>query len=211
MFTDHLEKLELSSDEDERLAAEIDSAIRKSRGYASYWEWASDRKLEELGVGDALVRHLSLSEGLEVRFVRCLEYDPPDIEMITADGRRVGIEVTELVDEKAAQRARFAKRTGEGASSWAHWDTLKLASELAVRIAKKEEKLAHCRGHFDEIILAIPTDEPMITLDMAVTACATARCNTQNIDRTFLLLGYHPNHTSVEYPQGIAVLEIRPI
>ena len=199
----------MSSDKEVRLVSEIEAAIEKSRGYAGYWEWPSDRKLEEMGVGEALVRHLALSEGLNVRLARCLEDDPPDIEMITENGRRMGIEVTELVDEKAAQRARYVKQTGEGSSAWAQWDAVRLTRELESRIARKDEKLAHCRCQFDEMILAIPTDEPMITLKLAETACSAAKGSTQNIDRIFLLLGYHPDNRNPEFPEGIAVIEVR--
>ena len=201
----------MSSERDARLAAEIQSAIENSRGYAGYWEWAVDRKLAEMAVGEALARHLSLAEGLEIELARSLDDDPPDVEIVTANGHCLGIEVTELVDQKAAQRGRYIKQTGGESTSSAYWDAVRLASEVELRVRQKDKKLSKCRSRFDEMTLAIATDEPMITLELVNSALAAAIQRPQNIDRVFLLLGYHPDHRCAKFPEGIAVVEARLI
>ena len=39
--------------------------------------------------------------------------DPPDV-VLPVDGRRIGIEVTEIIDPKAVETARFLKKKRDG-------------------------------------------------------------------------------------------------
>ena len=50
------------SDSDE-LAAIIEEALAKSRGYAPYWEWAADPRLAEVGAANQLAEYLIHLEG----------------------------------------------------------------------------------------------------------------------------------------------------
>ena len=76
--------------------------IKRSRGYATWWEWARFRRLERsrrLGA-----RPFPVRRGRR----RCPDLsrpDPPDV-VLPVDGRRIGIEVTEIIDPKAVETAR---------------------------------------------------------------------------------------------------------
>ncbi|WP_435417442.1 hypothetical protein WAB17_11260 [Parerythrobacter aurantius] len=195
-------------DDDEDLARQLQAAIEGSRGYASYWEWAPDRQQQELGVAEALAKYLSFSENAAIEYLSPVESDPPDAVMRLADQRLIGIEVTELVDAKTAEGARYAKSNGGGHVPWASWDSTRLANDLKKRIMDKDAKLAACRDQYDEMMLAIATDEPLITLEIASSAFISLQIEAKNIDRAFLLLSYHPDYNIPEFPGGIPVLEI---
>lgn len=94
--------------EEEKEIAELElmrAAREKARVYADHFGWATNRDIEEWGVGTALAESLeneniSLFKNIKRRG---RQNDPPDCEALDVDGRRIAIEVTELVDGKAIQ------------------------------------------------------------------------------------------------------------
>lgn len=182
----------------------------KGRGYAEFWEWAPDKAQAEAGVASTLADYLSAVEGIEWRLGKHLApNDPPDVLFTTADGRRIGIEVTELVSPEAAAFHRHRKKTGEGDPyAYAHWTAETVADALRKTAEKKDGKLFGRHEFFDEIWLAIATDEPIITLDLAQEALRDCEPAVQAIDRAFLLLSYHPEADKGRFPDGCPVLSI---
>ena len=104
-----LENEELDWDE---VVAIIHEAQKKSRGYATYWEWAPERSRAEVGVAQALGDFLMHSEGRSWASIQSIADDPPDVLLRCTSGARVGVEVTDLVDEDSAQRHRYHKKVG---------------------------------------------------------------------------------------------------
>lgn len=122
--------------EDEReIAALMRAAREKSRGYADFFGWAIDRDLEEWGVLASLRE--SLESNGQLFFcdlkLRGRGNDPPDCEAVDANGKRIAIEVTELVDGRAIQAYQNGK-----VYDWADWTKDRFVSSLAERIAAKE-------------------------------------------------------------------------
>jgi hypothetical protein len=74
------------------------------RDYANYWKFSQNRKLEEQHVAACLLAYLEAFEGWTSPRVVISERDPPDCYGTTGDGITFGIEVTELIDQKTAQR-----------------------------------------------------------------------------------------------------------
>lgn len=180
----------------------LKQAQARSRHYADYWEWEIDRKRGERSVADALIEFL----GVKGRF------DPspretPDLAFLTNDGRKIGIEVAEIVDERAAATNRHAEKKGQ-ARVWAIWKEDKLAEALRHWITLKDNKVARNAGDFDEIWLALASDEPTIDMTMAQGACAAIEVNARCLQRAFVLLGYHPEALSL-FPSGCAVFPIK--
>lgn len=187
-------------------------AVRKSRGYATFYEWPLDKSLEEYGVGETLLRFL-FGKNIPGRLLP-VKNDPPDLLLEFEDGRRVGIEVTEMVCGQAAAQARYLKEndvrdsvTGLPQGAWTWWSPEKIAKRLTDDIAKKDGKLMSVRDRFDEIILAIHTDEPDIDWRKAEQVLKTYRATTNAIARAFLLMGYDPSAKSL-FPDGYPVFEI---
>lgn len=184
-------------------------AAAKKRGYADSWEWPADRKLAELEVVRTLADYLAFAEGASWKSATSVSDDPPDALLISVDGRRFGVEVTELVDPDTVKRHRHRLKTGEGSPyDWADWTADLAASRIAELVEAKDQKLAAAREHYHELFVAIMTDEPAITLELAQLAVGLGRPRVDNIDRAFLLLSYHPAVDAGAYPGGHAVLPI---
>ena len=115
--------------------ANLAEEFRGTRGYASYREWPK-QSTEELGAVSALLGTLEaqgILRGREIRS-RTTGEDPPDCEFIDQSGRRIAVEVTELVDPNHIQLIK-SQRTDLSAQ----WDRLTgaqwHASKLVARIA----------------------------------------------------------------------------
>lgn len=188
----------------------MSEARAQSRGYATYWEWPIDRPRAELQAATVL-RNFLVAAGEAARgHLRRFTPDPPDVLLVTIEGMRIGIEVTELVDSEAVARHRHRKKFGqEGVYDWAQWTSSTVAKGLERTIAVKERKLAKVRDKFDELFLAIICDEPMIDEAGAREAIELCRPTAELIRRAFLLLSYHPQANAALYPDGCPVLPLR--
>jgi hypothetical protein len=176
-------------------------ALNRSRHYADYWEWDTDPKRAELGVAEKLIEFL----GIDGRF-DTHERESPDLLFLASDGRKIGIEVTELVDGRAAGHNRHAQRKGKPHVE-ALWNEASVAEEISRRLAIKDQKVAKSAADFDEIWMALATDEPTIDMAMAEKSCAACVIDAACLQRAFLLLGYHPAALS-RFPNGCAVFPI---
>lgn len=184
-------------------------ARAKSRGYATYWEWAPDRSLAEVGVAKALAEYLEHAEGRSWESVQRVPHDPPDVLLISTSGERVGVEVTELVDPATVERHRHRKKIGANHSyDWANWSEDTLAKSLVNAVERKDEKLAARTKDYDELILALATDEPMITLTLAEQALRKVSVSVEHLHRAYFILSYHPSADLNIFPEGVPVLPV---
>jgi hypothetical protein len=86
----------VTQDDEAEITSALRAAIRRARGYADFFGWGSNRDLEELGVLTSLAGSLEKDANLffnEVR-VRGRGNDPPDLEAVDGERRRIGFEVT---------------------------------------------------------------------------------------------------------------------
>ena len=191
----------------DELAAIIREALAKSRGYAPYWEWAADPKIAEVGAANQLAEYLIHLEGRSWTSIRPVADDPPDALLISSSGYRVGMEVTEIVDAATVARHRHRKKHGAPEPyDFAEWSVEKLAGAVVLAVERKDQKLAARAGDFDELIVALITDEFMITQDLAEQALAHSSAQVTTIHRAFLMLSYNPQADKGVFPQGIVVL-----
>ncbi|MDZ7895076.1 MAG: hypothetical protein U5M50_09075 [Sphingobium sp.] len=187
----------------------IREALAQFRGYADYWKWPLDRQLEERGVAEALSAYLIHAENADLVSFGSVKHDPPDVLLKSAAGKRIGVEVTELIDSDAAARHRFRKKRGEAQPyDWADWNAQRMSAEIIQTILRKDCKLSAHASDYDELYLAICTAEPMIDLALAQQAMSLISVDVKRIDRAFLLLSYHPALDENVYPGKIAILPI---
>lgn len=184
-------------------------AAARSRGYSTYSEWPLNRKMEELDAATALAAYLTLADRVTWESTELVSADPPDVLLVATGGRRVGVEVTELVCPAAAAYHRHRMKTGEGDPyAYAEWTADLTAQRITELVEQKDQKLAGPRGRYDELIVGIRTDEVTITADIAEEALRSCRPQAQVIDRAFLLLSYHPDTDKTRFPHGRAVFHI---
>lgn len=187
--------------DEEELLNVLAQAQARSRHYADYWEWAVDRKRAERGVAEALIEQL----GVEGRFDTATR-ETPDLALLTNDGRKIGIEVAEIVDERAAAINRHAEKKRQP-RVWALWSDVALAKTLNHWVRVKDNKIGPNADHFDEVWLVLATDEPTIDMAMAERACATCEASAKHVQRAFVILGHHPDALS-RFPSGCATFPI---
>jgi hypothetical protein len=133
----------MTSDGERAIAQSLREALRRSRGHASFFEWAPNRDLEEWGVATHF--HESLEHRGELLYDRVTSRgrgnDSPDCEAVGPDGKPIAIEVTELVDP-AAIVAYKHKRQYE----WSEWSCEKLRDALTRRLIAKGARYESLKG-----------------------------------------------------------------
>jgi hypothetical protein len=201
-------------DEDDEEWAEsvrrLREARRRSRGYAEYWEWVPDRSRAELDAARVLHKFLVTAGEMVSGSLTVVRPDPPDVLLETVNGRRVGIEVTELLDRDAVKRHSDRKKRGDPpAFDTAQWTPTMMAKMLSQIVEAKDYKLRKVASRFDECFLAIVTDEPGI--DEWLSRDAVSRCwlTVQHIHRAFLVMSYHPATNVDLYPDQCLVLPLQ--
>jgi hypothetical protein len=99
-----------------QIAAAILAAHERRRAYADFWPSGFDRSASETEIARILAQFLS-SHGLAVSKLRHRGEgnDPPDCELELVSGELIGIEITELVDQKTVER--HAASTTAGSSN----------------------------------------------------------------------------------------------
>lgn len=168
----------------------------RSRGYADFFLWAADRDLEEWGVAITLAESLSLRGAeffAEVRSRR-RPNDPPDCEARNAEGQRIAIEVTELVDGMAIHRHKkaLAERMP---TQWAEWTGEKFLGLLEARLEEKDKRFPHLKDapYPGGYVVIVHTDEPELTRDVVARYLGGGFvAKLLHITRAYVLLSYDP-------------------
>ena len=195
----------MATDEDAEILRLMREAIHKSRGYASYWEWKLDKQQPELHAARVLSRFLFRDQDYSVSSVT---NDPPDA-VVQLGTRRYGIEVTEIVDQKAVERASKRKKQGLPVEyDWANWNSDRLYEALEQGLVTKDRKLATHAQNYDELLLAFVTDEGMIDSRLAAAVAGRIHSDTRYIDRAFMILSYDPNADELIFPDRCPIFEL---
>jgi hypothetical protein len=142
----------MSTDDDREIIRLMHKALEKSRGYASYWEWKLDKRKPELHAAQVLSRFLFPCKEYSVSSVI---NDPPDA-LVQIGSYRYGIEVTEIVDRNAVERAAKRKQLRLPIEyDWGDWNSDRLFLSLSNGILAKDRKLTDASQHY---VLAFVTD-----------------------------------------------------
>lgn len=167
------------------------SALERSRGHADFFQWAPNRDVEEWGVANYLRESLiaESAEFFQQPISRGRGSDPPDCEARALDGKRIAIEVTELVDPNSIVAFRHG-----APYDWTDWSSERLKMALAERLSAKDQRYPSLQGGpYEQYIVVVHTDELMLPYDSAFALLGGARFSKpSHIDRAFLLISYDP-------------------
>jgi hypothetical protein len=154
--------------------------LAKKRKHDSYWKW-SDRLVEERGIASEILREA----GENVAGMRSLErgQDPPDCEA-TLDGRFSGVEVTELIDQRALEQNLRQPES----PVYFDWDKPTFLAALQSRIDAKDR--AWKGGPYERRVLVIHTDEFVLDRDTVSRFLEGTRFRSTFITDVFLGLSY---------------------
>lgn len=187
----------MNADDQAEIVKLLRESRERSRGYADFFQWATDRDLEEWGVVITLAESLTLRGDLffgEVKS-RGRPNDPPDCEAKNTEDQRIAIEVTELVDGLAIHQHKKALAERRP-TDWAEWNREKFLSLLVARLEEKDERFPHLKGtpFPGGYVVIVHTDEPGLSRE-AVARYLSERfvLKVQHITRAFLLLSYDPS------------------
>lgn len=171
--------------------AEMFEGLLRSRQYAGFFDWP-DRDLAEYGVVESLAKALEKHGALffsDLK-IRGRGSDPPDLEAVDADGQRVAIEVTELVDGEAIHAHKIGRT-----SEIAEWGRQPFLDRVGQLLAKKEASSQRLMGgpYPGGYVVVLHTDETFLT-HPAVDEYLKGQTFTglPSINRAFLLLSYTP-------------------
>jgi hypothetical protein len=174
-----------------------DAGKQPRRGYSDFFNWPIDRELEEWGIVDAFKRSLEKSKAgfFDQVTARGRGNDPPDCEATLFNGRKLGIEVTELVDPEAI----MAYKNGD-VDQWAEWSREKLINSITKRLKAKDISKNIKGGPYDIYVVIIHTAEPILSFDYIYPILSKYIFKYYSIiDRAFLLMSYDQKYKLCPY------------
>lgn len=169
--------------------------LRRCRRYAGFFDWP-DKAVKERGVVANLLRSLNDNGDNELSNPTIFQPDPPDVVCDTCDGRKVAIEVTEVVSAEAACRV------AQGQSVYRLWGPGELFEHIDAAARKKDSKSFN-GGPYSSYRLCFFTDEPDLSFEKARKELSEARIGPlEKISRVYLLFTYDPS------TKGYPIIEI---
>lgn len=175
----------------QKLVAEgMRKARSLSREHANFFDW-HNKDTKELHICSLLINYLNNSEG---EFIESYDLgtDPPDC-IATSKDKEVGIEIVELVDQKAIEnqiRYKWASAHQEP------WTRDKLMTQLNKLIQDKDSPSlkSQLMKKYERYIVLIHTDEPelrIVELDNFYSESSLK--STELVTDVYLLFSYDPN------------------
>jgi len=160
-------------------------------------ECISQRELDKYSELDN-VQDVFLAIGLDPRKLelRLCEQDPPDCQSFDVSGNRVGWEETGLYDQEVEETNAEAKTVKD--MVYRDWTEEELVAKITRTIKVKDKKIGagkvrNPEWSFAYVNLVIPTDEPIITREMADSMQGRfSTLDTINLNEIYLLLSYDP-------------------
>ncbi len=166
--------------------SEDDEQIRK---HAPYFALSKDKQQNEFEVAHLFNEELKNRGAKYFHSIVARESgkDPPDCEAIGNDGERIGIEVTELVDEDSITSAINGKMIGQ---------SLPKPSEVIEKVSamiRRKDCAKVKDGPYDLYILIIYCDDPKFLAFKIYKKLLNARFGPTNlIDHAYFLESYNP-------------------
>jgi len=154
------------------------------RAANSYWYWP-DKPVAERGAARTILEEAGFGiSGL----VSCADANlPPDCQAVV-DDLPTGIEVTELVNEKALARSINSNKT-----FWFLWDQAAFINQLQRIIGIKSADGTRWQGGpYDRRILVVHTDEPCLEPELVASFLKAQRFQTEFFCDVVIGLPYNP-------------------
>lgn len=189
----------MSPENEKAIARAMRAARDKTRGYASFFEWPTNRDLEEQIIAGHLAAALNAkgASSFSEIAIRGRGNDPPDLEAIDDNGKRVAIEVTELVDGRAIQAFKAGRQY-----DWAEWDQVKFLECLSRLLNEKNTRFPKLKGGPYEggYVVLVFTDEPELQRSKVESYLIGQTFRGMSyVSRAILLLSYDPSIEQCPY------------
>ena len=171
-------------------------AAKQNRGYAAYFDFP-DKRVKEEALARLLANALMEKGHIPKRQTSVISRkdDPPDCEIIVQDGERIGVEITELVDQEAIEEF---KRSGDSLTNHSEWSNAKFVDRVSKIVKRKDDPHRVNGGPYDRYILLLHTDEAELNAEQVEKMAESLSINTLTIDEVWILVSYDPNRNG--YP-----------
>jgi hypothetical protein len=181
---------------DERFKKLIREFIEERRIYASDFEWLKrDKKTKEKGITSILLANMNKINDLPFLNIQISHKDPPDVIAETLDGKPVGVEVSEFVDEEAIQKSE------RGEEVFRYWEEKEVIEKIQKIIDGKDAK-EFFGGPYEKIYLLIHTAKPLLDYESFKDCLSKHEFKKPvKIDAIFLLFSYSPELGRCPYIQ----------
>lgn len=173
----------------EFLKKEIEKLNQLPRNHASFFNW-HDKEIKEIGIAtDFFVQLEKISDDRLVEIENA--EDPPDAKVITQNNEVIGIELTEIVNEKAIEHQ--IKGDSRYVNEVLKWNKDNTIQEIESIINKKNRLCENVPEVYERKVLLIFTDEPRLEshkIEEYIQGHTWPEAN--NFDEIYILTGYEP-------------------
>lgn len=166
----------------------LQESMNNRRGYADFFDWP-DKSTKEWGIAQSFLEELERDNGPKVV---CGKQHPggenhaPDWQFTTDVGEVWGVELTELVSQKAIEATKRGKLV------LASWPIDELISKFAAQIVEKDRPEKVTGGPYDCYILVVHVDEDMLPANRLKEVLEGCSFQTRLIDEIYILVSYDP-------------------
>lgn len=163
-------------------------SVERQRGYADFFEWP-DKATKEWGIAQEFLKELERDGGPKVISGKqhpSGENSAPDWQFTVDGGETWGVELTELVNQKAIEATKRGKQV------FAPWPDDELIAKFQSRIAEKDRPEKVKGGPYDRYVLLIHVDEDMLPAKRLKAVLSTCFLQTRLIDEVYVLVSYDP-------------------
>jgi len=130
---------------------EIIKNVNRLRKHRSFWLWPKKHVMER-GIVKELLNSMQQDGDTRYRNSHSVTDDWPDCEVDDKFGNTVGVEVTELVDKEAIQKAQRDEM------DFSNWTDDEIKERVRDILSRKDLKSSH-GGLYKKVVLVIHTDE----------------------------------------------------
>ncbi|WP_148059345.1 hypothetical protein [Sinobacterium caligoides] len=181
------------NDKEDAVATLIDNLNKNDslrRKHASFWNF-HNKAAKERGLFAEVYPYFCDVFGEKIEAWGLCEQDPPDIVVSLSNGRLKGVEITELVNERAIDaQLHNPSRYIEELFRFRYREAVVKLHEILV---EKERKLKAVQDSYDGLSLLIHTDELLIDSDrFSVEGARVFARGSSVFDGVYLLFSYEP-------------------
>lgn len=173
----------------------IEEFKKLPRQHANHFNWHV-KDVKEIGIAQDFFAQLEkLTEEKLVKIENA--EDPPDVRVVTSTGKVMGVEITELVNQKAIELQ--IKQHESYVYELLKWDKEYTLARIEELINEKNELCRHPPSVYDAMVLLIHTDEPKlrpVTLKGYVSGHEWP--DSPSFDGIYVLVGYDPETGGTE-------------
>ena len=150
--------------DEEKFKRYLENLPKSKRRHASFFDYP-DKQVKELGIMNEFVVQLENMGNAKIIDWEPGE-DPPDIKATDLNGNFIGIEITELVNQRAVEKE--IQRNPEYYKEYFSWDEEKVRTKILDIVETKNRKLDRLPDRYRSIVLLIHTDEPFLSSDKLI-------------------------------------------